>query len=86
VDRLSIDRDQFVEELQKRGIGVSVHYIPLHIMSYYRDRYGLKPEDYPASLACYQTCLSLPLYPSLTDEDVETIISAVVEVGETRHA
>jgi dTDP-4-amino-4,6-dideoxygalactose transaminase len=81
-EHLSIDRDTFVEELQNRGIGVSVHYIPLHLMSYYRDRYGLKPEDYPASLACYRSCLSLPLYPSLTDDEVELVISAVVELGE----
>jgi dTDP-4-amino-4,6-dideoxygalactose transaminase len=80
-ERLSIDRDRFIEELQKRGIGVSVHFIPLHIMSYYRDRYGLKPEDFPASLACYRSCISLPLYASMTDDEVETVISALVEVG-----
>jgi len=80
-NRLSIDRDSFVEELQKRGIGVSVHYIPLHVMSYYRDRYGLKPEDFPVSLAASESCISLPLYPSLTDDEVERVITAVVEVG-----
>ena len=83
-ERLSIDRDVFVEELQARGIGVSVHYVPLHVMSYYRDRYGLKPEDFPVSLAASRTCISLPLYPSLTDDEVESVISAVVEVGTTR--
>jgi dTDP-4-amino-4,6-dideoxygalactose transaminase len=84
--RLSIDRDAFVEELQKRGIGVSVHFIPLHIMSYYRDRYGLKPEDFPVSLAAYQSCISLPLYPSLTDDEVEMVIRAVIEVGDVTRA
>jgi dTDP-4-amino-4,6-dideoxygalactose transaminase len=82
--RLSIDRDTFIEELQAKGIGVSVHYIPLHVMSYYRDRYGLKPGDFPVSLAASESCISLPLYPSLMDDEVERVISAVVDVGSRR--
>ncbi len=78
---LSIDRDAFIVELQRRGIGASVHFIPLHTMSYYRERYGLKPEDFPVALECYQAAVSLPLSASLTDEDVEQVIEAVVEVG-----
>ncbi len=80
-DRLSIDRDGFIAELQKRGIGVSVHFIPLHTMTYYRERYRLKPEDFPVSMRCFQSSISLPLSASLTDDDVERVIRAVSEIG-----
>jgi dTDP-4-amino-4,6-dideoxygalactose transaminase len=79
--RLSIGRDEFITELQKRGIGVSVHFIPLHTMSYYRDRYGLKPESFPVSMRCFSSSISLPLSASLTDDDVERVIRAVSEIG-----
>jgi dTDP-4-amino-4,6-dideoxygalactose transaminase len=81
-DRLSIDRDRFVAELQQRGIGTSVHFIPLHLMSYYRGRYGLKPDDFPVALRLYRAAISLPIYPSLTEEEIARVIAAVHEVGE----
>jgi dTDP-4-amino-4,6-dideoxygalactose transaminase len=84
-EKLSLDRDAFIEELQKRGIGVSVHFIPLHLMSYYKARYSLKPDDFPASLEAYRSCISLPLSASLTDDDVDRVIAAVAEVGESSH-
>ena len=83
--KLSIDRDRFIEELGRRGIGVSVHFIPLHLMSYYRDKYSLKPEDFPAALQSFRACISLPLSASLTEPEIERVISAVVEVGEIFH-
>jgi dTDP-4-amino-4,6-dideoxygalactose transaminase len=83
-ERLKVDRDGFIEELRTRGIGASVHFIPLHIMSYYRDRYGFRPEDFPISLAVYRTCLSLPLFPSLTDAEADRVIEAVLGVGRDR--
>lgn len=78
---LSIDRDAFVTELSNRGVGTSVHYIPLHLLSYYRDRYRLQPEAYPVSLRCYRQAISLPIYPALTDDQVERVIDAVISVG-----
>ena len=81
-ERLSIDRDRFVAELQQRGIGTSVHFIPLHLMSYYRQRYGLRPEDFPVALRLYRAAISLPIYPSLTDEEIARVVAAVREVGE----
>jgi dTDP-4-amino-4,6-dideoxygalactose transaminase len=80
--KLAIDRDRFIEELQRRGIGVSVHFISLHLMSYYRDRYSLKPGDFPVALECTRSCISLPMSAALTEEEVERVISAVVEIGE----
>jgi dTDP-4-amino-4,6-dideoxygalactose transaminase len=79
--RLSIGRDEFIDELQGRGIGASVHFIPLHTMSYYRERYGLAPEDFPVSMRCFQSAISLPLSASLTDDEVERVIQAVTEIG-----
>jgi len=81
-ERLSIDRDRFIEELSRAGVGTSVHFIPLHLMSYYRDRYGFRPEDFPATLSVFQTCISLPLYPSLTRDEVDRVIAAVRGIGE----
>jgi dTDP-4-amino-4,6-dideoxygalactose transaminase len=83
--KLALSRDELIQELQARGIGVSVHFIPLHIMSYYRERYGLKPESFPLSLACYESSVSLPLSASLTDDDVDRVIAAVAEIGATHH-
>ncbi len=82
--RFALTRDECIETLQKKGIGCSVHYIPLHTMSYYRKRYGLKPEDFPAALECFQASISIPLSASLSDEEVERVISAVAELGEHR--
>ncbi len=83
-DRLTIDRDEMVRSLMDHGIGVSVHFIPLHIMPYYRNAYGFKPEDFPNALQAYRTIFSLPIYPSLTDEQVERVVAGVRSVAE-RH-
>ncbi len=82
--KLSIGRDQCIEELQKKGIGVSVHFIPLHTMTYYREKYGLKPDDFPVALESSRACISLPLSASLSDGDVERVIGAVTELGGAR--
>jgi dTDP-4-amino-4,6-dideoxygalactose transaminase len=76
-DVLGRSRDECIQRLHEQGIGVSVHFIPLHLMSYYRDRYGLRPEDFPAALECYRGCISLPLSPSMNDEETGRVISAV---------
>lgn len=72
-----IDRDRFTAVLEAEGIGYSVHYTPLHQLSYWRDRYGLRDEDFPAATDYAQRCVSLPLYPSMNDEEVERVIAAV---------
>ncbi|MDF1563924.1 MAG: DegT/DnrJ/EryC1/StrS family aminotransferase [Deltaproteobacteria bacterium] len=77
---LSIGRDQFIKELEARGIGVSVHFIPLHLHPYYRETYGLAPEDLPVALDCYRRSLSLPIYSRMSDEDVERVIEGVRDV------
>jgi len=83
LERLSIDRNQFIEALREKNIGCSVHFIPLHIHPYYQKTYGYRPEDYPVAYNVYQRIVSLPIYPKMTDEDVDRVISAVKEVVKT---
>ncbi len=82
--RLTIDRDEFIRSLMEQGIGASVHFIPLHLMPYYRNLYGFKPQDYPNALRAFQNVVSIPIYPGLTDDQVERIINTVKSIGE-RH-
>ena len=70
-------RDQFIERMAEKGIGCSVHFIPLHLQPYWRDRYGLKPEDFPNALRTYQGAVSLPLYTRMSEADQERVIAAV---------
>jgi len=76
-----LERDAFVDELKRRNIGFSVHYRPLHMMSYYRDKYGYRPEDFPVAKDAFERMFSLPLHPRLTDEDVEDVIREVKDVA-----
>ena len=80
LDTLSIDRDRFIEELKVRGIGTSVHFIPLHLQPFYKNRFGYRPGDYPRAEAEYKRALSLPIYPTMTDAEVEAVIEAVLAV------
>ncbi len=80
-ERLRISRDRFIEELQARGIGTSVHYIPLHVMPYYSERYGLAPRDFPRALDCYERTISLPIYPALTGAQAGRVVEAVRQIG-----
>jgi dTDP-4-amino-4,6-dideoxygalactose transaminase len=85
LDHLKISRNQFIEELKSRNIGTSVHFIPIHLHPYYRDKYGYKPEDFPIAYQEYQRIISLPLYPKMTDQDAEDVIEAVGQVIDRFH-
>jgi dTDP-4-amino-4,6-dideoxygalactose transaminase len=80
---LRIGRNEFVEELKKLGIGASVHFIPLHLHSYYARAHGYKLGDFPNAEDAFSRCLSLPLYPTLGDDEVERILRAVEQVVST---
>ncbi len=82
LDRLTISRDAFIQALAVAQIGTSVHFIPLHLHPYYRERYHLSPGDFPAALRAYQREISLPIYPGMTDEDVDDVIAAVQAIVE----
>ncbi len=79
-ERLAISRDAFIQELTKANIGTSVHFIPLHLHPFYRDTYQLVADDFPAALDAYRRVISLPIYPGMTDEDVEDVIAAVKKI------
>lgn len=70
-------RRQVVDALKARGVGTQVHYIPVHTQPYYRARYG--PLSLPGAEAWYETCLSLPLFPGMDDEDVDRVVDALRE-------
>lgn len=74
---IPVSRDEFIERLYERGIGCSVHYIPLHQQPYWRDTFGLRAESFPVSQRAYERMVSLPIYSKMTDEDVERVIAAV---------
>ena len=83
---LTIDRDRFIQELGARNIGTSVHFIPIHVHPYYRDKYGFTPGSFPVAYDNYRRMLSLPLNPGLTDQDVNDVIEAVLDVVRTYRA
>jgi dTDP-4-amino-4,6-dideoxygalactose transaminase len=79
-DQLRIDRDAFITELTARNIGTSVHFIPIHLHSYYRQKYGYRADDFPTANAAYERIVSLPLNPRMCDQDVADVIEAVRDV------
>ncbi|MDB4906524.1 MAG: UDP-4-amino-4-deoxy-L-arabinose--oxoglutarate aminotransferase [Gemmatimonadetes bacterium] len=76
-DLLTIERNQFIEELTELNIGSSVHFIPVHLHPYYRDRYQMAPQDLPMAHGAYEAMLSLPLNARMSDTDQEDVIAAV---------
>jgi len=80
LDRLRIDRAYFIEELKKCNIGASVHFIPLHIHPYYRDLFGYRPEDFPIAYQEFLREISLPIYSKMSEEDVQDVIRAVMDI------
>ena len=77
-EQLEVGRNQFVEMLRERGVGTSVHCIPLHTMDFYQKRYGYRTGDFPVAEDVYSRCLSLPIYPAMSDEDVAYVIESVL--------
>ncbi len=77
-EKIGMDRAAFMLELKRRGIQTQVHYIPVHLQSFYRKRFGTNWGDCPHAEAYYSKCLSLPLYPGMTDEDVRRVISKIM--------
>ena len=78
--KAGIGRDKFISEMTKRNIGTSVHYKPLHRMTYYRDKYGFKPEMFPNAEWIYKRCVSIPMFSAMTDGQLEYIINSIKEI------
>jgi dTDP-4-amino-4,6-dideoxygalactose transaminase len=85
LNRLSIDRAGFFDELKQRNIGASVHFIPLHLHPYYRETYGYRPEDFPVAYREFQREISLPVYSKMSDQDVQDVIDAVIAIVTQHH-
>jgi hypothetical protein len=77
LEHLTISRAQFIEELRARFVNASVHFIPVHEHTYYREKYGWRPEDFPVAHREFTRMLSLPIYPLMTDDDVDDVVAAV---------
>ena len=80
LDDCSVERDEFIQLMADRGIGCSVHFIPLHLHPYWCDTYDLKPGDYPNALHAYEHAVSLPLYTKMSDVDAVRVVTAVKEI------
>lgn len=82
LEKLTIDRAEFIERLKEENIGTSVHFIPVHLHPYYAETYGYKHGDYPQAESVFERTVSLPLYPRMSDQDVQDVIAAVTRVCE----
>jgi dTDP-4-amino-4,6-dideoxygalactose transaminase len=80
LESLSIDRNSFIEKLRGRGIETSVHFIPLHRHPFYRNTFGLTPEGFPNAEWVYERSISLPIYPGMTDPEVDYVIEQVIDL------
>ncbi len=78
------NRDSFAVALQEKGIGTGLHYMPLHLLTYYKTKYALRVNDFPVALREYQQVLSLPIYASMSDKDVKIVIDQVKKIAKTR--
>jgi dTDP-4-amino-4,6-dideoxygalactose transaminase len=74
------NRDEVIEKLKESGVGCSVHFIPIHKHTYYKEKYGYLEEDYPVANRVFSRSLSLPIYPDMSDEEVEYVILQVMEI------
>lgn len=75
-------RGKFIDELGSRGIGTSVHYRPLHMHSYYRTQFDYSPDSFPVAAAAFSEMVSLPVFPSMTDDEIGFVIEQVVDVAQ----
>lgn len=80
LDKFSVGRKQIFQALRAENIGVNVHYIPVHLHPYYKNRFGYQGGEFPVAEAAYESLLTLPLFPTMTSQDVEEVIEAIIKV------
>ena len=78
--QLRVTRAEVFAALRAEGIGVNVHYIPVHLHPFYREHFGIGPGDCPVAEAAYEQILTLPLFPAMSDQDVEDVVEAIFKV------
>ncbi|MEK7307502.1 MAG: DegT/DnrJ/EryC1/StrS family aminotransferase, partial [Nitrospirota bacterium] len=76
---IGIERHQFISKLKDRGIQTQVHYIPVHTQPFYRKNFGTDWGNCPNAEKYYGKCLSIPLYPAMTDGDVQRVIDEIIK-------
>lgn len=81
LDELKIDRSDFIVQLNEAGVGTSVHYTPLHLHPLYRDQYSYCAEDMPVASEVFEQIISLPLFASMTNEEVDYVVQQVLAIG-----
>jgi len=82
LEKLGKDRATIFSALRKQGIGVNVHYIPVHLHPFYRERYKTGPGLCPVAEAAYERILSLPIFPAMSNEDVKRVVTALKKVAD----
>lgn len=82
-EMLTISRDEFIKQMKERGVGTSVHFIPIHHHPYYRETYGWAPGDFPAADEAFETMVSLPLYTRMTESITDRVAAAVEDIVRT---
>ena len=80
-ETLSVGRDDFARALQEQGLGISVHFIPHFELTFLKERYGLRAQDFPNAATHYAQSISLPFWPDMTDEDVQYVIDTVIDTA-----
>ena len=80
LDKLTVGRKEIFEALREENIGVNVHYIPVHLQPYYKRRFGYRHGDFPNAESYYSRAITLPLFPKMSDKDVNDVIAAVKKV------
>jgi dTDP-4-amino-4,6-dideoxygalactose transaminase len=86
LENLAIDRAQFIEFLKERGIGCSVHWMPLHMHPFYKETYGYRNADFPVSSAQWPRLISLPIFPSMSSGELDYVCDCIAEVGRKHRA
>jgi perosamine synthetase len=79
--KLSAGRAEIFRALRAENIGVNVHYIPVHLHPYYRERFAYRGGEFPVAEAAYESLISLPMFHGMSDEDVEDVVRAVDKVS-----
>ncbi|MCJ7790469.1 MAG: UDP-4-amino-4,6-dideoxy-N-acetyl-beta-L-altrosamine transaminase, partial [Candidatus Atribacteria bacterium] len=80
LDRLKVDRREIFEALRAENIGVNVHYIPVHLQPYYRNKYNFHQGDFPKAENYYLRAITLPIFPKMSEKDVDDVISTVKKI------
>ena len=82
--KIDKNRDDFARELREKGVFTALHYVPLHLLSYYKQKYSLRVNDFPIALTNFQQILSIPNYPSMTNDDIKYVCDMIKETAKNR--